>query len=264
MTKFTDAQLNNLGVLPALGDLDEVLAAAESSDIEGFLAYDDAVMEIKKLKLAGFWSGSDFKWRFYRGNALGICGYNVHKALVCHMLLNNPSAKVYRIDFLGLRDLMHIIHCWRMHKVDLGAVDKSLREYRLYDEVPFEVFRDAVDSVWVNKADKLRLVFQSVRGEPTSLYGTEIPWASDLRDALITSIELSLYETICLHLIEKMKDTTKNLMIIGIGDEGCYVYDATGRNMRRVQELSKMVWEPKFFARKLRFDGDIIELKERV
>lgn len=261
-TSFTELQLSSVGALPFVQREGEYVVAERAlalCDIVGINA-EYAAEELQSLQST--LQQGDLMWRLYRGMCLGVDRNRVHTALVPYAL-QERLGHIYRVKFDGLVDLMCIIHCWRYHGVTMQGVDAGLKEYHLNDEVPFEVFKAVIDTMWDPVPHNERVVFQDAEGCPVSIYNTPVILASGVRDGVREAIDISAYETMCQHIISCKMELAKSVAVLGISEDECYILDTSGRNESDIMRtFSDLVFPRRYFSRYIKFTGEVTRIED--
>ena len=261
--QFTDTQLSAVGKLPFVqreGEYEDALNAINLVELPEFNKR-AALTELNEIKDL---LGGDLEWRLFRGSCLGVSNRKVSAALVPYAI-KQKLGRVYRVRITGLTDLMRIIHCWRYHGVNMVDIDAALVNYAVSDEIPFEVFKAAIDNLWRDSPDGERIIFQNGEGYPVSIYNTQVSLNSNVSASVAESISLSSYETMSCHVITSMIAVPRSVQLLGISDESCYVLDTTGRNGADISSIfSTLIFPRRYFARILKFIGEVTLMEDRL
>ena len=261
-THFTELQISSVGALPYVQREGEYAVAERALSIINIPGINPefALEELRSLKST--LTNSKLNWQFYRGMCLGVNRHRVHTSLVPYAL-QGRLGRIYRVKFEGLIDFMCIIHCWRYHGVTMAGIDAALSDYQLNDEVPFEVFKAVIDSMWEVTPQNERVIFQDFEGCPVSIYNTPTLLASGVRDSVRESVDLSAYETMCHHIISCMIELPKSVALLGVSEDECYILDTTGRNDTDiVSTFSDLVFPRRYFSRYINFTGEITRIED--
>lgn len=262
-TSFTDLQLSSVGALPFIqreGEYEVAEKAIQTISIPA-INPDFALEELRNFK--DTLQSGKLDWELYRGMCLGVNKHRIHQALVPYAL-QERKGRIYRVHFDGLSDFMCIIHCWRYHGVSMAGLDDGLSEYQISDEVPFEVFKSVIDTMWdPTPTSKERIIFQGQDGSPVSIYNTPVLSFSGVRDAVRESIYTSSYETMCQHVLTCKLELPKSVVLLGISDDECYVIDTTGRNDADiVRTFADLVFPRRYFLRYIKFTGEVTRIED--
>lgn len=261
-TNFTDLQIRATGELPFAqreGEYEVAERALQRFGTSLGIDKNYALAELQSLKETLV--KGNLGWEFYRGKCLGVNKHRVHTALVPYAI-HEKLGRVYRVQMPDIPDFMCIVHSWRYHGVTVAGLDKELEDYGLHDEVPYEVFREAVDTMWCPEPDKERIIFQDNNGSAVSIYGTETIFGGGVHDAILESIDLSSYETMCLHVVSCMMELPKSVVLLGVSKDECYILDKTGRNESDIMSIfSDLVFSRWYFSRYIKFTGEVTRVE---
>ncbi len=261
-TSFTELQIGSVGALPYTQREGEYEVAERALSVINVAGVNPDFARAELESLQKVLAKGSLQWQLYRGMCLGVSRHRVHTSLVPYAL-QERLGRIYQVRFDGLTDFMCIIHSWRYHGVTIEGLDAGLKDYGLNDEVPFEVFKAVIDSMWETKPTNERVIFQDSEGCPVSIYNTPAIFASGVRDAVRESIDISSYETMCQHIISCMIELPKSVALLGIAEDECYILDTTGRNDADiVSTFSDLVFPRRYFSRYIKFTGEVTRVED--
>lgn len=260
-TSFTDLQIKTTGELPYVQREGEYEVALKALNRINTIDIDKryALAELDSLKET--LRQADLSWDFYRGRCLGVNKHRVHTALVPYAI-HEKLGRVYRVQLSDIPDLMSIVHSWRYHGVTMEGLDKELSDYGINDEVPYEVFREAIDEMWQPEPTNERIVFVNNDGGAVSIYQTPTLLGGGVHDSVLEAIDLSSYETMCQHVVSCMMELPKSVVLLGVSNDECYILDKTGRNESDIISIfSDLVFPRWYFSRYIKFTGEVTRVE---
>ena len=258
---FTDLQVKTTGQLPYIQREGEYEVAERALETINLLDINKRFARDELQSLKETLKKRPLDWEFYRGKCLGVNRHRVHMSLVPYVI-QEKMGRVYRIELKDIPDFLSIVHGWRYSGVHMEGLDAELSNYGINEEVPYEDFKEAIDTMWVEGAGTERIVFQK-DGVPVSVYGTPTILTSGTQETILEAVDLSAYETMCQHVVSCMMELPKSVVLLGVSEYDCFVLDKTGRNEQDIiATFSDLVYPNRYFSRYIKFTGKVTRVED--